>query len=482
MATTRAELVAKLIEVVDSEYRRTGSGMGIRLSHLKGVASAPTIRKHYPGGISEIAAEAVRVLDAGEKPIHPHLEALASMSLSTNSRDTSELAVRLRLSRIPMDSKIWTNSDIDEVESLLDERDSKELPITERARIHYIAAQYNAKFPASTLGDEWVKVQRLWRQFTGPLDQDMVEFHLSTARDLYIRAHDDDNALLAHIELRNHRIRAIKGDPQIENIQALFRDCIAMRGTSLELTAKTWLRMQEELHARCLGLSTSSIQSIVEDALAAFEGETPEKHKGFTYPAYQLDRLVLLGAQAGYIASDFRNRIPNGARIFLGLAPAIAFGQIEPRQLPDNLIPAALLLLRDAGIAPTKARTEEFRLALQVDLGLTPTETDKVFTEFHLDSFEEPMDPIRAEEAAAALIQFNEAVARLLATPPSFNDWHIREAIHNLRIILDNWAVTRQHRDGFTPKKVRQADYEMISRMQRPTKASVARQGSITGL
>lgn len=72
--TTKRELVAKLIELVDAEYSRTGSGMNIRPSQFKDVASLPTIRKHFPNGIPEIAAEAVRQLCRTGGQINPHLD------------------------------------------------------------------------------------------------------------------------------------------------------------------------------------------------------------------------------------------------------------------------------------------------------------------------------------------------------------------------------------------------------------------------
>ena len=451
-ANTKRALVAKLIEVVDTEYRRTGSGMGIRPSHLKKVASPPTIRKHFPSGIPEIAAEAVRVLTASELPINPHLDALASMLLDASPANTHTVLMGLRLSRVPTNPFNWSQVDLEEVQSLLENIDNPSLPPNERARLNYLAAQQHTK-----LAWDRLYPSAHTRRFPTPPSKelqgsDQTAHYLENARDLYLRCGEYQGALLAHIELRSHRIFNITGNPTLADIHSLHRDCIAMRGADLHLAASVWLRLQESLHARTLGFTDAPIHDIFVEALAGFKDAPIQDFR--TYPMDEIRKIFLLASQAGAVTADLAKDIPKEAIYAIGISWLSAVGGESLAPRGDTLSPASLVLLRNAGIAQTYARTREFRLLLQTHLGLTTAAVEAAFVKLGLDRFEDTRDPVKTAQADTALDLLWEAVEHLLAAPQARNSWRVQDAIKDLRILQDDWDVTMKHRGPFEPRAI----------------------------
>lgn len=447
---TMRALVAKLVEVVEDQYRRTGSGMGIQLVHLKNVASPQTIRKHFPNGIPEIASEAVRILAASKESINPHLDALASMFLDGSPATTRSVLIGLRLSRIPANPAAWSAEVHAEVLELLENLDDPTLPPPERARLNYLAAQHHTRIVWDHLyPDEHA------RRFPKPPPKanhgtDRTAPYLENARDLYLRAQEPHGALLAHIELRNHRIFNIDGDPDLTDIHALYRDCIAMRGADLHVAATVWIKLQEAIYARTLGFSDSTIHDIFVEAFSGFQDVPVQDFR--TYPMDEIRKIFLLAAQTGAVTAKLMDGIPREAVYAIGTSwlSTVRGTSLAPRG--DTLSPASLILLKNVGIAPTYSRTKEFRLLLQTHLGLNVSEVEDVFDRFALDRFEDFDDPARFREADEALDQLNEALERLHAAPQVRHSWRVQNVIKDLRILQDDWDVTGRHRSPFEPK------------------------------
>jgi hypothetical protein len=447
---TKRALVVRLIEVVEDQYRRTGSGMGVQLMHLKKVASPQTIRKHFPNGIPEIASEAVRILAASKEPINPHLDALASMFLASNPATTRSVLIGLRISRIPAQPAAWSSDVHAEVIDLLKSLDDPRLSPPDRARLNYLAAQHHTKVVWDHLYPD-----ELARRFPTPPPKashgsDRTAQYLESARDLYLRAQEPEGALLAHIELRNHRIFNIHGDPDLTDIHALYRDCIAMRSADVHVAAAVWIQLQEALYARSLGFSDASINEIFTMALSEFHDVPVQDFR--TYPMDEIRKIFLLASQVGAVTVELMDSIPKEAVYAIGTSwlSTIRGASLAPRG--DTLSPASLILLKNVGIAQTYYRTKEFRLLLQTHLGLSIDEVEDAFDRFELDRAEDFDNATRFSEADKALDELGEAVARLHAAPQVRHTWKVQDVIRDLRILQDDWDVTGRHRSPFEPK------------------------------
>ncbi|MDP9694427.1 UNVERIFIED_ORG: hypothetical protein J2X79_001986 [Arthrobacter globiformis] len=423
--------------------------------HLKNVASPQTIRKYFPNGIPEIASEAVRHLAASGSPnedINRHLEALASSFLNGSPETTRTVLISLRLARIPSNPLTWSAQVHDEVRGLLENINDPTLHPVERARLNFLAAQHETKLTWDRLYPNAHS-----RRFPTPPPKelqagDRTAHFLENARDLYLRSDEHQGALLAHIELRNHRIFNIVGDPDLNDIHALYRDCIAMRGTDLHVAAAVWIRLQEALHARTLGFSEATIQEIFIDALSGFRAAPAQDFR--TYPMDEIRKTFLMASQVGEVTEELADSIPMEAIYAIGVSWLSTIPGQPHAPRGDTLSPASLILLRNGGIAQTYARTREFRLLLQTNLGLTVPAVEDVFDKFGLERFQPSNDSIFSgpSESEKALDQLVEAVRRVNATPQLRQSWIVEDVIKDLRILQDDWEVTGKHRSPFESK------------------------------